>query len=437
MTQPPHPSRSHPRNRRLCSSTASLLLLALSSLWAQDGQSSGAQPTSGGEWLQFGGPNGDFSIDSAPLAREWPEPGPPVLWERELGDGYSAVVADSSLVGTFHRSGEEEVVSGLSATTGKTLWTHRYVASPREGNQTEHGAGPHATPLLMNDRVITLGYTGSLRALSRTSGELIWSHELISEYEGEVMNWGYAASPILYAGQVIVLVGGRQAGAMAFDPANGEELWRSPASTVSHATPIIATVEGSDQLLYYSEVALVAVEPRTGVPLWSFPVTNMFDNHSSMPIWGGDGLLWVSTQEDGATRVLRLAGGESPPDIEQLWFNNRVRIHFWNAVRIDNTVYATTGDQVQTMTAVDIRTGTILWRERGFAQANLLRTRSGTLLLDENGELALLDLGPAGMQIRSRATVLNSRVWTPPTLAGTTLYVRGAKRLKALDLSAK
>ena len=42
----------------------------------------GAQET---EWLQWGGPHGDFMTDVTGLADSWPEAGPPEIWSRPLG----------------------------------------------------------------------------------------------------------------------------------------------------------------------------------------------------------------------------------------------------------------------------------------------------------------------------------------------------------------
>jgi len=49
----------------------------------------GAQQT---EWLQWGGPHGDFMTDVTGLADSWPEAGPPEIWSRPLGAGHTAIL---------------------------------------------------------------------------------------------------------------------------------------------------------------------------------------------------------------------------------------------------------------------------------------------------------------------------------------------------------
>ena len=58
------------------------------------------------------------------------------------------------------------------------------------------------------------------------------------------------------------------------------------------------------------------------------------------------------------------------------------------------------------------------------------------LLLDFDGELALVEFGGSGMNVITRATINEKPTWTPPTLIGSTLFFRDEARIVALDLSA-
>ncbi|MND01662.1 hypothetical protein D3C83_207400 [compost metagenome] len=55
-------------------------------------------------------------------------------------------------------------------------------------------------------------------------------------------------------------------------------------------------------------------------------------------------------------------------------------------------------------------------------------------MLNEDGELRLATPADSGLTIHSRVPLLSKAAWTPPTLAGTTLYARDRKTLIALDL---
>ena len=60
-----------------------------------------------------------------------------------------------------------------------------------------------------------------------------------------------------------------------------------------------------------------------------------------------------------------------------------------------------------------------------------------TILMDSEVELALVRLSPEGLTVLSRANVTDGPTWTIPTLAGTTLYVRDQKVIRAFDLASR
>jgi|GEM_PF-4355246 len=60
------------------------------------------------------------------IADSWPEEGPPVLWTRELGQGYSAFVAEGDYVYTQGQSLTGQYLYCLEADTGNTVWQYKY-----------------------------------------------------------------------------------------------------------------------------------------------------------------------------------------------------------------------------------------------------------------------------------------------------------------------
>src|SRR6266849_9722694 len=114
------------------------------------------------EWTQYGGPHRNFISDSKGLASSWPAAGPKQLWKRELGEGYSGIVVDNGRLYTMYRKGDEEVLVALDAKTGKTLWERPRKAAFRAGMAMENGPGPHSTPVIVGDRIFTVGILAEL-----------------------------------------------------------------------------------------------------------------------------------------------------------------------------------------------------------------------------------------------------------------------------------
>jgi hypothetical protein len=84
---------------------------------------------------------------------------------------------------------------------------------------------------------------------------------------------------------------------------------------------------------------------------------------------------------------------------------------------------------------VELKTGKIAWRQRGFMKAQLLWADGKIILADEDGTLALCRATPQKFEVLSQVSLLQNIAWTPPTLVGTTLYLRDRKTIMALDLA--
>jgi len=129
------------------------------------------------EWPQFGGPHRNFTSDATGLAASWPSSGPKKLWARPLGEGYSGIAIDNGSLFTMYRQRDDEVAIALDAATGKTLWEYVYKASG-SGMALENGPGPHTTPLMVGDRVYTVGINALMNCFDKKTGKLAWSKDL-------------------------------------------------------------------------------------------------------------------------------------------------------------------------------------------------------------------------------------------------------------------
>src|SRR5262245_23713266 len=94
-------------------------------------------------WTQWGGPTRNFQTESSGLKEKWQAAGPPVLWKRALGDGYSSPLVEAGTLYTMYGRPREEIVLAADAATGKTLWEH---ATPMTfaSDAPEMGNGPYS-----------------------------------------------------------------------------------------------------------------------------------------------------------------------------------------------------------------------------------------------------------------------------------------------------
>ena len=431
--------------------TAAVLLTAVFLVEAA-GQTS--DPVAG-DWRQWGGPNRNFISDATGLADSWGEDGPPVIWTRPLGLGHSSIAVDAGLLYTMYRRGEEpagrggrggrgrrfeasEIVIAMDAATGETLWEYEY---PSEPLNFSFGAGPHSTPLVVGDLVFTAGTNKRIHAFRKETGELVWSLDLVEEYGAPptlirpAVKAGYGGNPLAFEDTIILQAGGEGQAVMALRQSDGALAWQNGDFLTANAAPILIDVDGQRQVVIVGGQTINGLDPATGEILWSHAHDTSGDMNNSMPVWGPDNVLVVSSAYDQGSRALRLTRPGAATEVEELWFTGRMKLMFVNAIRVGDYVYGTDGGfGTAFLTALDVNTGEAVWQERGFGRSSLVYADGKMIILDEDGDLVLGRLSPEGFSTLGRVHIFDTTSWTVPTLVGTTLYARDREKIVALDL---
>jgi outer membrane protein assembly factor BamB len=394
-------------------------------------------------WTQWGGPDRDFMSESKGLASTWPASGPKKLWSRNLGEGHSSVLIENGRLYTMYRQitrqpsvSHEEVVIALDAASGKTLWEFKYPASPA-GIQFDQGFGPHSTPLIVGNRLFAASSRSELFALDKMTGKRIWSHDMVKEFNAPLTGRGYSGSPLLYNGSIIVTMGGPNQAVAAFDQASGKLQWKNGYFVWAPASPILIDVDKQPQLVVFGGDVVTGMDPASGRELWRHPHKTDWGLNITTPVWVADQhLLLVSSAYGVGTRALELRQSAGKTTVTEKWHSQRMRIHIGTILRLGDHAYASSGDFGPALiSAIDLKSGAIAWQDRSFARAQLLYADGKVIVLDEDGALGLATVSPQGLKVLAKASVLQHLAWTPPTLVGTTLYVRDRQMISAFDLS--
>ena len=413
--------------------------------WAPLATARAAAAAAAADWTQWGGPGRNFMSDTKGLASSWPAGGPKKRWSRTLGEGHSAILTEGGRLYTMYRPigltslvrrSQEEAIVALDSATGQTIWELKYPA-PTAGVDFSEGAGPHSTPLIVGNRLYAASSRKELFALDKTTGRRLWSHDFIGEYRAPPPDRGYSCSPLLYNGTIIATVGGPGQGVAAFHQETGALVWKNGSFDTAPASPILIDVDGQQQLVVFGGDQVVGLDPSSGRTLWSHPHKTDWGLNISTPVWSPDHLLFVSSAYSTGSRALELHQSAGHTTVTEKWFTNRMRVHIGTAIRLGDYVYGSSGDFGPAfLTAIDMRTGKIAWQSRTFSRAQLLYADGKLIILDEDGTLGIATVSPEGLKVLARASVLEHLSWTPPTLAGTQLFVRDRKTIAAFELGS-
>ncbi len=225
---------------------------------------------------------------------------------------------------------------------------------------------------------------------------------------------------------------------MAFSQADGTVVWSRGDLANVYSSPILIDVDGLRQLVVLLDGAVMGFNPNNGDPQWQIPFSADYSIAVATPLWSPtDRLLFVSSEYNAGAKMIELQRSGSQVVATERWSNIRLRLHHGNAIRIDDASDFTSGGKGSEpiLTAFDARTGTIHWQERSIGKATFVWADRKLITLDGSGTLMIAHPSPQGFIITSRAPLLTSLAWTPPTLVGTRLYLRDRRDMMAVDLA--
>ncbi len=395
----------------------------------------GVNPVAAGEsdWPQFLGPKRNGVYGGAAIAGSWPASGPPVLWRKPVGEGFSGAVVRAGRLILFHRLEGRERVECLEVQTGRTQWQYDYPTNYRDDFGFD--GGPRATPSVREGKVYTLGAQGLLHCLELANGRKVWSVRTHEKFGVRKGFFGAACSPLVEDGRVFLNVGGRdQAGLVAFDARTGRVLWTATDDEASYSSPAMATLGGRRQVLFFTRAGLVSADPASGEVLFRFRwrARSRASVNAATPLAAGPFVFLSASYRTGAVQ-LRVKDS----DLETVWTSDEsLSNHYSTSVIRGDHLFGFHGRQEygQSLRCVSLQTGRVLWSRDGFGAGTLSLAGDRLLVLKENGELILVAASPQAFRLIAKARILAPTVRAYPALADGRLFARNQKELVAVDL---
>jgi|GEM_PF-367190 hypothetical protein len=413
-------------------------------------------------WPQLRGPTFDSISTDTGLADSWPPDGPPVLWTREIGQGYSGFVAVGKRVFTQSQSLYQQSVICLDSQSGQTVWTYN-CGWPYEGGGLY--PGPRSTPTWNNGRLFYASPDGTIGCLDAETGGPIWSTNPKRAYHGRGTDFGYACSPVIVGSRVIVPVGAIDASVVALDARDGTLIWKSGDSSASYATPLPIQWRGRSLVVTPLENSIAAFDVTSGKKEWEFELSQGYDEHSACPIYQQPFLLIASPFRAGAERYRLVAEiPDSPGENDQksgsggqvvsingesinpviTWKSQNLSNDVASSVLVDGRIYGFDLKDPQSrldrpsrgeFRCLDFESGRVIWSTDQVGQANAIVADQKLIMFTDRGELILARLGTDEYSELARTQVFHDEIcWTYPALHQECLYLRTQARAACLYL---
>jgi len=403
---------------------------------------SGASEIRAGDWSHIMGPRFDRKTAETPA---WTTGNPRQLWEISAEGGFSSFVTGDGKAFTVIPVQGRETATALDRKTGKTLWQTPLGAASDYGRGGDRGVdgndggdGPRATPVFAENRVFVYGSKFDLYALESSSGKILWTKDLIKEHGAKSIQWANAASPLVIGDRVLVAAGGNDQTYLAFKVDTGELLWKSGSDRVTHSTPILATIHHQKQALFMVDRGLVSIDPANGRELWHYPFPHRTSTAASPVVWND--IVNCSAGYGvggGAVRVTRQ--GETW-EVAELWRspgNKDTAAHWMTAVAHEGYLYGCYGHGEYGGAAfkcIDIRTGKVMWQQRGFGHGQVIMAGNRLLVTSDSGKLALIEPDPKAYRELATTKAISGKVWASPAFSDGEILLRSTTSGVALKL---
>ena len=383
------------------------------------------------EWTQWRGPARDGSVSAKDAPAAWPET-LKQSWRVEIGEGYSSPVVTNGHVFVHVRKDPEEIVESINLADGKVLWQQKYQAVFQKNQYAvEMAKGPNSTPLVVGNRLFTLGVTGILNAWDTATGKLLWTRDFSKAIDTSKLFCGTAASPLIVDGRLVVQVGSDIHGGqvLALNPATGATEWEWHGLGPGYASPVIVDVDGSKQIVSMTEGSIVGIEAKTGKELWTVAFPNEWHENTATPLWTGTSLIVSSTQMGTHAYALKQTAGKW--EASEVWKNPDITMHMSSPVFGDGLIYGHSPKKKGQFFALDAKTGAVRWTTEGREgeHASLLLTPQNVVFLTNSADLIVAKRNTPAFVVERRYEVAEASTFAMPVLLGSNILVRDATGL--------
>ncbi len=252
----------------------------------------------GVHWPSFRGPNACGVAEGFALPTSWNvEKGQHIRWKTPvpgLAHSSPVIFGERLFVSTAVRQGapadlkvglygdptpigkegaQDFAVYCLDKKTGKVLWNR--VAWQGTPKFSRHPKSSYAasTPATDGEHLVVNFGTEGLYCFD-LEGKELWKRDLgdldAGPYNMEAVQWGYASSPVIHSGRVLVQCDALSQGFVAaFDIGTGKELWRTKREEVSTwSTPTVDVRADRRQVICNGYKHIGGYDLDTGAELW-------------------------------------------------------------------------------------------------------------------------------------------------------------------------
>jgi outer membrane protein assembly factor BamB len=336
------------------------------------------------------------------------------------------------------------VVYAIDRHTGKTMW--QQTASEGIPIARRHSKTSHAAPTPATDGRIVVASFGSQGMFAYDmNGEFRWKvhfgHLDVGAYDNRDLEWGSASSPIIWNDTVFLQVDTHEDDFLiALDASTGETRWKVDRDEHSSwGTPTVVATPTGPQLVTNAAKFIRAYDPRNGQELWRLGGSSAIT--APTPFLAGESIVvasgWAPERplfivRPSARGDVTLPAGQTSSDAI-VWSRSGRGPYMPTPLAYKGFLYVLANNG--TFDAYDLKTGDEIYRVRaphlglGFS-ASPVAADGKIYISSEDGEMMVIAAGPKFETLATNS--MGEWLMATPALSDSAMYVRGGSSLFAI-----
>ena len=379
-------------------------------------------PALGNVWPNFGGPSRNQFSDEKGLKINWGDDEPERLWELNVGLGYSSIIVVEGLAYTQGNSDGRNTLYCVEESSGKIKWQHSY---PCEKAPKYFDGGSRSTPMIANEILYLCSHEGDFYALDAKSGKILWTKNLIKDFNGKRPTWGYAGSPLVVEDKLILETGSQDGSLICLNALKGDIIWKSGNTEAGYTSPML---RNDNEILIFNEIGIANHDLLTGKILKKYQHKTRYGINAAQPLLYENKVFITSAYGKGAALVDFTKRVPSA-----IWESESYSCQMASLVRSGQFGYGIHGQAggrsaQSKLFCLDLTNGREKWNEKGFGLGTVLLVRDTIIILSDRGELCLAKANSSQFIELARFQVLSGKNnWTPPTYVNGRMHCRNSR----------
>jgi outer membrane protein assembly factor BamB len=401
------------------------------------------------DWPTFRGADRTAVAPDTDLLEAWPADGPPLVWEAKgAGRGYASLAIAGDRIftlgdGLSTASDTDEYLSCFDRATGKQLWKTKTGGPWTDGQESWQSS--RSTPTVDGAMVYVVTPFGQLVACTTKDGREVFRVDLKQQFGGKKGDsWGYSESVLVDGDRLVCTPGGEQAAMVALDKKTGRPLWSCPVPGIrgaGHSSIVISEVKGRKIYVQTTASGPIGVDAKSGKLLWGYPI----DQTTAViptPIVKGDLVFFSAGYKRGGALLRQVPGAGGTVKIDEVYgLNTDLANKHGGIVLVGDHLYGDSDDKGIPFCA-ELMTGTIVWKQRGSGKnsATVMAADGHVYVRYSDGTLSLLKADPAEYREVASFKVPGSGErpsWAHMVILDGRLYLREGDAILCYDVRQK